>query len=309
MKRQAVLFTAAGIGITLFCLLGISWIGPSGAFLNLFTSIPAAYLSLRYDLRSGIVVVAVTSLLLLQLATTYTLAAYLGMFGIGSLLLPFFLQRQTSWDRAAGYATLGSAVATVVMLLVAVIISGVNLQALIDQMIQAEVDQAMQVYSDAGFSASQLQQMQQVVDGMAEFIGKSFYGLFLAALLAIQSLTLLVLQWLKKDHYRFAGIAFDRWRLPPVLIWVLIAAGFALFVPLEAVNLLGRNALAVVLPLYFFQGMAVVNSFLRRKTYPPAIKGLIYLLLLILNPLPIIITSVGVFDLWVDFRRPRQKNI
>ena len=37
-----------------------------------------------------------------------------------------------------------------------------------------------------------------------------------------------------------------------------------------------------------------MNSFLRRKTYPPAIKGLIYLLLLILNPLPIIITSVGV---------------
>ena len=61
--------------------------------------------------------------------------------------------------------------------------------------------------------------------------------------------------------------------------------------------------------LYFLQGLAVVSSFLQRKKYPPAIKGLIYLLVFILNPLPMIITGVGVFDLWIDFRRPRNKAI
>ena len=50
------------------------------------------------------------------------------------------------------------------------------------------------------------------------------------------------------------GLRLTDGGLPPALIWVLIAAGFGLFVPLEAVNLLGRNVLAVVLPLYFFQG-------------------------------------------------------
>jgi uncharacterized protein YybS (DUF2232 family) len=82
-----------------------------------------------------------------------------------------------------------------------------------------------------------------------------------------------------------------------------------LLAPLDAVSLIGRNLLVILLPLYFFQGMAVVNSFLQKKTYSPLVKGLIYLLLTIFNPLPIIITCVGVFDLWIDFRRPRQKKI
>ena len=309
MKGQAVLFTAVGIGATLLCLLGISWIGPSGSFLNLITPVAAAYLSMRFGVRSGIVVVVVTSALLQQLATTYTLAAYLGIFGIGSLLLPFFLRQQLPWDRAVFYATVGSAVATACMILLTVVASGTNIQTLIDQMIQSEVDQAMQIYRDTGFSDSQLQSMQQVVDGLAEFIGKNFYGLYLASLLAIQTFCLLILQRVKGNHYRISGVPFARWRLPAGLIWLLIAAGFFLILPIETVSLIGRNVLVVLLPLYFLQGMAVVNSFLQKKPYPPVVKGLIYLLLLILNPLPIIITCAGVFDLWIDFRRPRQKNI
>ena len=309
MKVQSALLTAAGIGVTLLCLLGVSWIGSAGAFLNLLTPLAAAYLSMRFGLRSGIVVVAVTSALLLQLATTYTLLAYFGIFGVGSLLLPLFLRQQLPWDRAVLYATIGSTIVTAVLMLLAVVAAGINFQTLIDQMIQVEVEQAMQIYRDTGFSESQLQNMQQIIEGLAEFIGKSFYGLYLASILVVQAFCLLLLQRLKGGWYQISGTPFALWRLPSGLIWILIAAGFTLLVPVEAVSLIGRNLLVVLLPLYFLQGMAVVNNFLQKKPYPPLVKGLIYLLLLILNPLPIIITCAGVFDLWIDFRRPRQKKI
>ncbi len=106
-----------------------------------------------------------------------------------------------------------------------------------------------------------------------------------------------------------SGTPFAEWRLPGGLIWFLILSGFTLLVPVEQVALLGRNLLAVLLPLYFLQGLAVVSSFLQRKAYPAAVKGLIYAMLVIFNPLPLIITGVGVFDLWIDFRRPRKKDI
>lgn len=309
MKVQSALLTAAGIGITLLCLLGISWLGSAGTFLNLLTPLAAAYLSMRFGLRAGIVVVVVTGALLLQLATTYTLLAYLGIFGVGSLLLPLFLRQQLPWDRAVLYTTIGSAAVTAVMMLIAVAAAGINIQTLIDQMIQVEVDQAMQIYRNSGFSESQLQNMQQIVDGLGEFIGKSFYGLYLASILAVQTFCLLLLQRLKGSWYQISGAPFAYWRLPAGLIWMLIAAGFMLLLPVEVVSSVGRNVLVVLLPLYFLQGMAVVNNFLQKKTYPPLVKGLIYLLLLILNPLPIIITCAGIFDLWIDFRRPRQKKI
>ena len=309
MKGQSVLYTAAGIALTLLCLLGASWIGPLGSFLNFLTPVAAAYVCMRFGLRAGIVIVVVTSALLQQLATTYTLTAYIGIFGIGSLLLPAFLRRHIPWDRSLFLATAGAVVATAAMLLVAVVSSGTSLHDLINQMVQSEVQQAMQIYKNTGFTASQLQEMQQVMDGMAGFIKESFFGLYVVSLLAIQGICLLLLQRFKGRSYQISGIPLSQWRVPAGFIWLLIAAGFSLLVPIDIVALVGQNLLIVLLPLYFLQGMAVVNNFMQKKPYPPLVKGLIYLLLLILNPLPIIITCAGVFDLWIDFRRPRQKSI
>ncbi len=309
MKGQSVLFTAVGIGVTLICLLGVAWIGPAGAFINLFTPLAAAYISMRYGLRAGIVVVVVTSALLLQLANFYTLGAYLGFFGVGSLLLPLFLRQQIKWDRACLYAIIGSVIVTVLMFAIVIGTNGINLQALIGQMIQAEVDQAMQIYRDSGFNVDQLKEMQLVIDGMAGFITRCFYGLYLASIMSIMATCLLLLNRLKGNWYQISGTPFAQWRLPAKLIWGLIFAGFLFVLPNEIASTISQNLLVVLLPLYFMQGLAVVSSYLQKKSYPPVVKGLIYLLLLILNPLPIIITCAGIFDLWIDFRRPRQKNI
>lgn len=308
MKGQAALFTAVGIGVTLLCLLGVTWLGPLGAILNLLTPVPAVYLSMRFGLRAGVIVVAVVSLLLLQLAPVYTLATYLGVFGVGSLLLPFLLRQGQSWDKALLVSVSGVALVTATMMLIVVVNNGVHLEQLIDQLIKAEVDQAMEIYRQSGFEGTQLEELGQVLDGIADFVRQSFYGLYLAGVLAVQLLSLLFLQRFKRDHYQIAGAEFSRWRLPALLIWGLIVAGFAVFIPQPQVALIGRNLLAVLLLLYFLQGMAVVNSFLLRKAYPPLLKGLIYVMLVILNPLPLIITGVGVFDLWVDFRRPGIKK-
>lgn len=303
------MLTAVGIGITLLCLLGVSWLGPLGAAFNLLTPLAAAYLSMRYGLRAGIVVVVVVSLLLVQLAPLSSLSTYIGLFGVGSLLLPYLLLRNMAWDRAIFVSVAGAAMVTLLMAFVMIMSSDGSVNLLVGDVIKAEVDQAMQIYRDSGFSESQLQELKDVINGLADFIQQYFFGLYLTGVLAVQALCLLLLQRLKKNHYRIAGIPFAQWRLPSGLIWLLIVSGFAMLAPLEPLALVGRNLLAVLLPLYFLQGLAVVSSFLQRKAYPPVLKGLIYMLLIIFNPLPLVITGVGIFDLWVDFRRPREKNI
>lgn len=307
MRGQALILTAVGIGLTLLFLQGGSLLGPLGAALNMLTPIAAAYLSMRYGLRTGIIVVAVVSLLLLQLAPLYTLAAYICLFGVGSLLLPFFLAQQP-WDRAVVASVLGATMVTITMAVVVVLTQGGRFDLLVSQVIQAEVDQAMEIYRQSGFSESQLKELEDVISGLANFIQASFYGLFVAGLLAIQLLTLGLLQRFKKSYYQISGVAFADWRLPAVLIWPLIVSGFAMLAPVELLASIGRNLLVVLLPLYFLQGLAVVSSFLQRKAYPPALKGLIYTLLFLFNPLPLIVTGVGVFDLWIDFRKPRTKK-
>ncbi len=309
MKGQAALQTAIGIAITLVCLLGVNWFGIAGAIFNLLTPIAASYLCLRFGMQAGVVLVTVVSLLLLQLAPLPILAMYIGLFAVASLLLPWFLRRGMPWDKAVLSASLGSVVTTAVLVLFVMYSEGLQFGGLLAKMLDSEVEQAMQLYRDSGLSESQLQELQGVVEQIAAFIRQSFFGLYVSGVLAIQLLNLAILQRLNKGYYRIIGIAFANWRLPAYLVWGLIAAGFAMLAPLEPLALVGRNLLTLLLPLYFLQGLAVVSSYLQRKAYPPALKGMIYVMVFILNPLPLIITGVGVFDLWIDFRRPRKKDI
>jgi uncharacterized protein YybS (DUF2232 family) len=307
--QQQVAFTVAGITATLLCFLGATQLGPAGAMLNFLTPLPVCYLSLRFGLRVGTLAVVSSAVLLSLLIPFHSLAAYLGLFGFASLLLPLLLKRQLAWDRAVAMTVLAVTATALVFFAVYLLDSGATPGALIDQYLQAEIAQAMQTYQDAGLSAAQLQEMEQIAGQVAAFIASTFFGLYVAGTLAVQLLTLLLLQRFKGESYRIAGLPFARWRLPAVLIWVLILAGFGMLAPLESLQSVARNSLAILLPLYFLQGLAVVNSFLLRKSYPPVLKGMIYLMVFIFNPLPLLVTGVGVFDLWVDFRRPRTKDL
>jgi uncharacterized protein YybS (DUF2232 family) len=307
-KGQAVLATLIAIGVTLACLLGVTWLGVAGAFLNLLTPSAAAYVGMRYRLQNSLVVVIVTSLLLFQLTTAYALLAYLSMFGIASVLLPYWLKKPLFWDRSVFQTTAVSLAAVVLILVGTMTFSHTGLSPILDQIVQTEVDQAMEIYQTAGLDESQLQQVEQVIAEMATFVIEHIVGLFVVATMGVQFFCLWLLQLCRRNDYRIYGTSYALWKLPSGLIWVLIVAGFSSFVPVDTFRLIGGNLLVIVLPLYFLQGFAVMTSFMRLKKYPAVLKGLIYALMLIFNPLQIVITGVGIFDLWVDFRRPRTKN-
>lgn len=309
MHGQTAVFIAAGVSATLFCLLGTMWFGPAAALLNLLTPLPAVYLSLRSGLRSGAIVVGITSAVLLLLTSPYTLATYLVLFGIGPLLLSFGLLVRIPWDRAAFLAASGSLVFAMLVLMLVTLTGPYRVPSMIDQLVQVEADQALQIYRQAGFNEHQLLEISQVIERLAVFVKTSFIGILAAVLLVIQAVTLVLLQPLTKKHFHFAGSPFTQWRLPAKLIWLLIISGFTAFLTLPGISWIGQNLLLILLPLYFLQGMAVISSFLQRRPYPVAIKGLIYLLLLVLSPLPMIVTSIGIFDLWIDFRKNRQEKL
>jgi uncharacterized protein YybS (DUF2232 family) len=307
MKGEAVVYSIAGVGVTLLLLLSSHWLGPLGAFTSMLAALPTCYLVMRFGVPTGLTVVALSALALTQLVDLTAVINYLGLYAVPALLLPSLLRRFWPWDLALLVSGLVTLLVAGILLLSYVQISGQEIGPLVDRYLQAEVDVAMQAYQGGGFSASQLSDLKEVAIQVAEFIRKTFVGLYAAGVLVVHLVTLGLLQRFKRERFQIAGTVFAQWRLPALLIWLLIAAGFALLVPWPPVSLTGRNLLAVLLPLYFVQGLAVVCCFVQRKSWPPALKGLVYVLVFLLNPLPLVVTGVGVFDLWVDFRRPRKK--
>ena len=92
------------------------------------------------------------------------------------------------------------------------------------------------------------------------------------------------------------------WVAPEWLIFVMLGAGFLLLVPVTGARFFGMNLAMVVAVLYFCQGVAVVATWFHRLGLPRLLRMIGYPLLF-LNPFFFVIITLGLMDLWLDFRR------
>ena len=113
------------------------------------------------------------------------------------------------------------------------------------------------------------------------------------------------------------GVRFERvasemrlleFRLPDAFIWITMLSFLFSFIlakeSLEAV--IAANVFAVMMGLYFFQGLAVMEvSFLVYKI-SNFMKLLVYFL--VVGQLFFLLSAVGVTDYWIDFRQRMKKT-
>ncbi len=94
--------------------------------------------------------------------------------------------------------------------------------------------------------------------------------------------------------------------LPEWLIFAAVGAGFMMFLPVAQLRTISLNLLLVLGVLYFCQGVAVVSAWFNRLGLPRILRVIGYPLMF-LNPLFFLIITLGVLDLWLDFRRLHQQ--
>jgi uncharacterized protein YybS (DUF2232 family) len=103
-------------------------------------------------------------------------------------------------------------------------------------------------------------------------------------------------------------VPFKEFRTPDFMVWLLIIAGFSMLVPTPLVNTPALNMLVLLGVLYFIQGLAVVFAFCDRSNFASTLKVVSTVIVLTQPYLTVVITVLGIFDLWGDFRTPRTKQ-
>lgn len=294
--------------ITLLLQTVANGFGPIGVFLNLVVPFPIVYLAMREGIRAAGLAFALVALTLAALNGPTGLLAYLSQFAAVSLLLPALLLRNWSWDRAI-VVTLALAMGLGLLALVMFTVQqDLTLSDSIGHYVEGEIELAMSLANDSELSLEQQEQYRSAVTGMGAFLKQTLpawtitvYGVML--LLQVGLLT-------RRDRTRalIKGPSFSRWSVSELLVWPLIAAGFAVALGGGLVRVIGLNLLVVFLPVYFLQGLAVVSFFFQKKQVSPMLRALGYALIAVLNPMPVIVTAIGVFDMWADFRKPRIKK-
>jgi len=294
---------------TLGLQLAPAVLGPTGVMLNLLIPLPAAFAILHAGAWVGIGIVFLTAGGICLLGTIGGAGLYLLQFGSVSLLLALLLRRGWRWDRAVAATLAGTvflAAGTVGGLAVH---QGASPGDLVNRYVAAEVDSLRQVYQEAQVPADRAAEIRDLVERTGEFLKQAWAGLAIAVTGALLLLQVLLLNALKSGRYEVPGPPFRNWKVPEPLVWILIAAGFGAFFGDGVIRQIALNCLAVLLPVYFLQGLAVVSYFFWKKKISPLLRTLGYFLIAVINPqLPMLLAGVGIFDLWIDFRKPKIKN-
>lgn len=98
------------------------------------------------------------------------------------------------------------------------------------------------------------------------------------------------------------------WRAPNGLVWIFIAGGGLIFLPQTHINFLGINIFLVASFIYILQGLAIVSFFFQSKDISIFFRCLFYFLIAIQQIVMIAIAAVGLFDIWIDFRKYFRKD-
>jgi len=97
-----------------------------------------------------------------------------------------------------------------------------------------------------------------------------------------------------------------QWHAPDVWVWGLIATLACAVVPNETAHIISWNAAIIFGVLYTAQGIAIVEHYFRKAGLPTFVRGMLHAIILILAvPFIVFVTSLGVVDIWADFRKIR----
>lgn len=282
-----------------------------GLVAGIFAPLPAMYYYLRRGAVVGYLIVAITSSVLLIMGDSSIPLLYLLQSGLTGIMLPCFYLHSKGASRAIA-STVGINFLLIVVLALAYgFWSGADLQGLLLKGINSSTEQAVAIYSKQGLSPEDLVLFTEGIKQAGSLIASIFPALVLIALTSITALNMAVIFRLRTK--RLLDIPEPEqllsFRNPDLLVWVVIVAGFALLTPEPGISRVGLNLLVVCGFTYFIQGLAVVLAFFNRIAVPSLARIIFWLALAFQPYLALTVAILGLFDIWGDFRTPKQKNL
>ena len=187
---------------------------------------------------------------------------------------------------------------------------GANPWQLVKNYITATIAENVKLYSQLPLKAEDI----NIIKDNEKNIISGFIQIFPSMVIILSIFTIWVNLLLGKNYLGRAGIVYSRfvglarWKAPEKIIWIFIASGALFFIPQKDINFLSLNIFLVVCFVYLLQGLAIVSFLFQSKKVPGFFRYLFYFLIAVQQILMIPIMAIGLFDIWVDFRKLFQKD-
>lgn len=301
--------TAIGTAGVFILFAAYMVIPPAGFIPGLLAPFPAIFFRLRHGRGTGVIITLGATTLLTAAFGVQAGAAFLLQCGVSALLLPEFLVRGYGAARTITWTTAVNMAAFALAALAFSLLSGSNIHLLAVKEINDSIAQTIAIYEKSGIKGDELDLIKRSMTMAAAIIIRIYPALLTLLLIIISGGNMALLKRLSARTGLDLKIgAFNNFRSHFFLVWVLIAAGFAMLAKSPIITTPALNLLVILTAVYFLQGLAVILTIIARQTYSGAMRVMLFLMLLFQPYLAALVTALGIFDLWGDFRTPRKQE-
>lgn len=276
-------------------------------------SIPVFWLLTTYGQNRGAIVIRNSAVIAAVIALfSNLLASVLFSLTLVPLGYSFYKSSVTQEDEVRAGAK-GVAILTVSWLVFWVAygtVQGVNPYSSLLELLDTGFAQTYELYSEnKDIPVETLINLERAVTQIRLMIPRILPGILFSTVIftvwvnLVGSITLLE----KVKPGQLSWKNFKHWRVPEKLVWLPIVAGIALAIGEGLVRSTGLSLLIISSLIYFFQGLAVFVHFIDKWKVPIYLKIAIYGILILQSYGLLLLSVIGIADVWIDFRR-RRKN-
>lgn len=230
--------------------------------------------------------------------------------GMAGLLIAQIAARNGSIEKTVIYPSIFIIAAICIYFIYGGSVLSINPWQLVERHIAAAVEENIKLYSQLPFRAEDINFFKDNKRDITNVLTRMFPALVvITATLIVWANILLGKRILGKAGIVLPNLtALNRWKVPEFIIWIFIVSGGLFFVQNKDITFFSSNIFLVTCFVYLLQGLAIVSFFFQKKNVPFFFRYLFYFLIAVQQILMIPIVAIGLFDIWVDFRKFFQKD-
>jgi len=277
-----------------------------GSFCSVIMPLPVLYYRVKLGRRMGIIVPAVTLIILAAILgkPSLNVLGFIEFLLIG-YLLGDLLEQRVSVERTVLVTCAAVVAAGFIGMLVLSAMAGTGLVDTLRAYVAENIRLTVEIYRQMGMPEESVRTISESLSGIQDHIVAVIPALVVGSTLLITWLNflcgrvLLARRGLRQMHIG----ALNRWKTPEHLVWAVIAAGVLALLPHRGASMIGLNVLLVLVPVYLLQGLAIISFFFEKKGIPRGMRVVLYAIVVLQHMLLIAVVGLGFFDVWLNIRR------
>ncbi len=282
-----------------------------GFFVALILPMPIMFYRLKLGRNPGVFIMGAAFGVISVVTGTFNVdMLFYGALLLTGFFLGEFIEMHLSVEKTGAYTCLSTIGLCTALFFLYSAMTGQSVFQILTDYVAVNLEMTLKLYAGMGLPQENIDILSNSIDTIQFVLVRILPAIVITMLLIVTWINILLIRTvLSKKGIRMVQLELlNRWRAPEQLVWLVILFGLLLMAPSRAVKITGLNCIIVFMPIYFFQGIAIVSFFFEKKGFPNLLRVFIYGIIAVQQLFLFLVVGLGFFDTWIDFRKVAEKN-